>query len=606
MCGLTSIFAYGAGAPPVDCDALHRSMDAMSSRGPDGSGTWVSVDRTIGFGHRRLAIIDLSPSGAQPMTTSDGLLRVVLNGEIYNYQELRRDLQQSGHQFASNSDTEVLLLLYRKYGENMVSQLRGMYAFALWDTSKGSLLLARDPFGIKPLYYADDGATIRIASQVKALLAGGGIDDAPSPAGHVGFLLWGHVPEPYTLYERIRAVPAGSTLTIDRNGRKTSRQFFDLTAECASAGEAGRNNGHRDARDRLHHALRESVERHMIADVPVGVFLSAGLDSTTIAGIASEMSGSPLRTVTLGFSEYAGTDNDETQLANVVARHYATDHQTRWVSKESFRNEREKLFAAMDQPTVDGVNSYFVSQAASAAGLKVALSGLGGDELFGGYTTFRDIPRVAATLAPFRFVPSIGRGFRYVSSRFLRGQTSAKIASLLEYGGSYEGAYLLRRGLYMPWELPSLMDGEMARIGWNELQTMSSLRASIHGVGNAHLRVAALESKWYMRNQLLRDADWASMAHSLEVRVPLVDLDLFREVAPMFNSRRPPTKVDMAQAVGRGLPVEVLARRKTGFSIPTFEWFSQANHENDDGRGLKGWAQHLIAEFAARPIPART
>ena len=215
MCGIAGIFAYGPSARPVDREELLRIREAMIARGPDGAGLWISPDQRIGLAHRRLAIIDLSEAGAQPMATADGRLHITFNGEIYNYQVLRRELEAKGYRFHSHSDTEVLLHLYADRGQDMVHALRGMYTFAIWDEHKKGLFLARDPFGIKPLYVADNGHTIRVASQVKALLKGGAVDTTLEPAGHVGFFLWGHVPEPYTLYKGIRALGAGTSLWID-------------------------------------------------------------------------------------------------------------------------------------------------------------------------------------------------------------------------------------------------------------------------------------------------------------------------------------------------------------------------------------------------------
>ena len=309
MCGLAAIFRYRSDAAPVDRDELLRIRDAMLSRGPDGEGLWVSEDRRIGLAHRRLAIIDPSASGAQPMATADGGLRIVFNGEIYNYRELRQRLETRGYRFQSGSDTEVLLQLYQEYGHDMVRHLRGMYAFALWDGRQRGLFLARDPFGIKPLYIADNGNTVRVASQVKALLAGGAIDTTPEPAGHVGFYLWGHVPEPYALYKGMRALPAGTSLWIDAEGKKESRKFFNISEELARADATRLSITREEMQDRLRAALLDSVRHHMVADVPVGVFLSAGLDSTTLAALAGITlrarsgaggAGGILHTVTLG------------------------------------------------------------------------------------------------------------------------------------------------------------------------------------------------------------------------------------------------------------------------------------------------------------------
>jgi asparagine synthase (glutamine-hydrolysing) len=597
MCGIAAIFSYSSTASPVDAEQLLRIRDAMIHRGPDGSGWWISADMRAGLAHRRLAIIDLSETGAQPMSTADGRLRISFNGEIYNYREIRRELEGKGFRFRSSSDTEVLLHLYADRGAAMLDVLRGMYAFALWDDQKRGLFLARDPFGIKPLYYSDDGGTLRVASQVKALLKGGAVDTSPEPAGHVGYFLWGHVPEPYTLYRGIRALPAGTSLWIDSTGKREIRQFFSVTDELAKASETKHSLGSEEIGERLRTSLLDSVRHHMIADVPVGIFLSAGIDSSTITALASEAATADLRSVTLGFREFQGTDNDESVLAELVAQHYGTLHQTQWVTKDDFRSEYDRILDAMDQPSIDGVNSYFISRAAAQTGLKVTLSGLGGDELFGGYPAFREIPTAVKLVGPFRKLPSLGRCLRYVSAPILKRFTSPKYAGLLEYGGTYGGAYLLRRGMFMPWELPKLLDGELVRAGWTELQTLSRLEQTTKDIGNPHLRVEALETSWYMRNQLLRDTDWASMAHSLEIRLPLVDIELFRAAAQLFNSNSVPGKRAMAAAPFKALPRAVVDRKKTGFTTPVADWLVPSDRRSKAPRGLRVWATTIYRKW---------
>jgi asparagine synthase (glutamine-hydrolysing) len=403
----------------------------------------------------------------------------------------------------------------------MLHDLRGMFAFAIWDNRKKELFLARDPFGIKPLYYADDGKTIRVASQVKALLKGTDINTTPEPAGHVGFFLWGHVPEPYTFYKGISALPAGSYMTIRRDGGKTMQSYCRITDIFVEAEHSRVWLSREEMEARLREAMLDSVRHHLIADVPVGIFLSSGLDSTTLTALAAEIAPANLNTITLGFREYLDTSNDETPLAILVAGQYNTTQHTIWVSKDDFQLQREHLLHSMDQPSIDGVNTYFVCQAAKKAGLKVWLSGLGGDELFGSYPSFRQVPKMVRFFGPFQKSPYLGKAFRKVSAPFLRHMTSPKYAGLLEYGGSFSGAYLLRRGMYMPWELPKLLDGDLLKEGWQELQTLLRLDETINGLRSDHLRVSALETCWYMRNQLLRDADWASMAHLIEMRLRL-------------------------------------------------------------------------------------
>lgn len=591
MCGIAAIFAYSENGSRVDREELLRIREAMVKRGPDGAGLWISNDQRIGLAHRRLAIIDLSDTGAQPMATANGTIRIVFNGEIYNYRELRQCLKAKGYQFHSESDTEVLLHLYQEYGKEMVEQLRGMYAFTIWDERKRGLFLARDAYGIKPLYYVDDGTTIRVASQVKALLKSTHIDTAPEPAGHVGFYIWGHVPEPYTLYRGIRALPAGSILWIETNGQNETRQAFNLTAEFAKASKSQITIPQDEMRERLRAALLDSVRHHLVADVPVGLFLSAGIDSGTLTALAREIKDTELRTITLGFKEFAGSANDEVPLAEQVAKHYGTAHHTSWVTKDEFAKERDAILDAMDQPSTDGVNTYFVSKAAADAGLQVAISGLGGDELFGGYPSFQQIPRLVHGVSSFGALPFIGKGFRYVSAPVLKHFTSPKYAGLLEYGGTFGGAYLLRRGMFMPWELPNLLDGDMVREGWEELQRLSRLDATHEGIDNPRLKVTALETMWYMKNQLLRDTDWASMANSLEVRTPLVDCQLLRELGPLLAASHPVDKTDLVCTLKVPLPTDIINRKKTGFAVPMTEWIRRSNEIVE--HGSRAWT-HMI------------
>lgn len=599
MCGLVALFSYGADAAPVAMEELRRIRDRMAKRGPDGSGEWIAADRRTALGHRRLSIIDLRSIADQPMAHDGGRLRIVFNGEIYNYRELREDLKRQGRVFRTESDTEVILQLYDQDGPDCVRRLRGMFAFALWDERRHGLLLARDPLGIKPLYVADDGRTLRAASQVKALLAGGGVDTRADAAGHCGFFLWGNIPDPYTLYRGIRALPAGTTQWIDRQGARAPQTYWDVTETLASAASAAPA----DRREALREALIDSLRHHFVADVPVGVFLSAGLDSTTIAALASEDGADNLRTLTLGFREYAGRENDETRLAELVAQQRHTHHTTRWVAASEFAQDRAALMDAMDQPSIDGTNTYFVAKAAHEAGLKVALSGLGGDEVFAGYPSFRQVPRLARLLGPFACFSGFGRAVRRATAPWLKNRVPPKYPGLLEYGTSFGGAYMLRRCLFMPWELDGLLPREMVRDGLAELDTLGRLDRGIERLDNPRLKVTALEIAWYMRHQLLRDSDWAGMAHSLEIRVPLVDATLLTRLASLLASATPPAKGDMADACQTPLPPEVRHRAKTGFVVPVQEWVQgETAGAPSAARGFRGWARLVYAQQATSTV----
>ncbi len=588
MCGIAGIFAYGADAGPVDPRELTTIRDAMRARGPDGQGAWYSADGRLGVAQGRLSFVDLRHVADPPLAINGGRMQIVFNGEIYNYKDLRRELVAEGRVFATESDTEVVAHLFDRDGPAMLRRLRGMYAIAIWDSAERRMFLARDPFGIKPLYYADDGRTFRFASQVKALLAGGKIDLAPDPAGHVGFFLWGNVPDPHTLYRAIRALPAGTWTWVDDKGVAAPNSFFDLAKVFAEAGPPPAGPAARH--ELLREALADSVSHHLIADVPVGVFLSAGLDSTTIAALATEEGATNLHTVTLGFREFHGTENDETTLAEAVAKQRGTAHQTRWVLGRDFAQERERLLAAMDQPSIDGVNTYFVAKAARDSGLKAALSGLGGDEIFGGYPSFRQVPKLAETLAPLALMPALGRAVRHATAPWIGSFTSPKYAGLLEYGGRWGGAYLLRRALYMPWELDRLLPAATVRDGLEALDLAGRLERTVAGLPTPRLKVSALELQWYMRHQLLRDADWAGMAHSVEIRVPFVDVVLIERLAPLLASAEPPGKADMARCPRLSLPEAVRNRPKTGFVVPVRDWIAGEGGFGGE-RGLRGWAR---------------
>lgn len=584
MCGIGGAFAYQGNATVVERGELTAMQESMRHRGPDGDGLWLSHDFRAGLCHRRLAIIDLSDGGAQPMASIDGKLHITFNGEIYNYRQLRAELEREGCTFRTNSDTEVLLQLYAMRGEDMVHALRGMFAFGLWDGNRRRLLLARDPFGIKPLYIADDGRTLRFASQVKALLKSHHIDASADPAGSVGFLLWGSVPEPFTFYRGIRAVPAGTWMTLDEGGLRRESRYFRIEESLAHPAEPPLFDGRG-----LMEALADSVRDHLVADVPVALFLSSGVDSALIAGLAARES--RLHAFTLGFEEYRGTANDETLQAEALAARLGIPHSTRWVRRSDFLAEVDSILEAMDQPSIDGVNTYMVSKMAADLGIKVALSGVGGDELFAGYSNYRDIPRLVRARGLLPRWPSFSRAVRRTAERPLRRMRRPKYAGLLEYGDSFEGAYLLRRSLFMPWELDDLLDPRTVEEGLAALDTLRNLERSMSGIAHPRARVAALEMQWYLRNQLLRDADWAGMAHSIEIRTPLVDAKLFRVVAPMLAGTPDFGKRTVAAAVGGDiLAPETVERAKTGFSVPVREWLAADAGARPLRHGLRTWA----------------
>jgi asparagine synthase (glutamine-hydrolysing) len=592
MCGIAGCFSFACDAAPVDADALKRVRDRMRVRGPDGEGLWVADDRQVAFAHRRLAIIDLSDRGLQPMHSHDGRYTVVFNGEIYNYRELKADLQARGHRFESQSDTEVLLALFAAHGVGMFPKLRGMFALAIWDRIERRLVLARDTFGIKPLYFANDGKHFWFASQVKALLETN-VDCATSSAATVGFLLWGSVPEPHTVFRGIESVAPGHYVEIEQSGPRPSVAFLTVNDLLCESERNATSLSESEALAAVVEAVHDTVAAHHVADVPVGVFLSAGLDSAMLMSATARLrTNDTPSALTLGFDEYAGTANDETALAREIANITKARHRLLNVARSDFTKQRDALFEAMDQPTIDGINTWFVSSVARSNSIKVALSGLGGDEVFGSYPSFSQIPRIARYIGHFRNEAIVGKAIRQAATPLLKRRTSPKYAGLFEYGGTFEGAYLLRRSLYMPWEIAGVVGEQIAQEGLAALNTLVKLRESYSGIQTPRLRVSALEMQWYMRHQLLRDADWAGMGHSVEIRVPFVDIEFVRKTAAVFASHPQITKAQVARAVAADLPGHVLNRPKTGFTVPVREWMQQgAEMKQPPGeRGLRGWA----------------
>ena len=596
MCGIAGIFHYSKNSNQVNIQELIQIRDHMKKRGPDSFGLWLSDNKNIGLAHRRLSIIDLSEAGNQPMLTKDKRYVITFNGEIYNFQSLKKDLENKGVIFQSYSDTEVLLELYAHYSEKMLSLLRGMFAFAIWDTVEQTLFVARDQLGIKPLYYNFQDGVFRFASQVKALLAGNQIKTTPSAAGQVGFFLWGHIPEPFTLYNEINSLPAGSYLKIHVGDViSTPVHYWQLRDVWLQATQNPLNLSLTDRNEYLRDVLKDSITHHLIADVPVGIFLSSGLDSTTLTALASE-NNQRIETITLGFEEYRNTPDDETILANKVAVKYGTQQNTSWVSQSEFHNNLEEIITAMDQPSIDGVNTYFVCKAAAENGLKVALSGVGADELFGGYDTFRSIPKRIQRGQQMNCVPFAKQIFQSLIYPIAQKRLHSKSQYALHYTDSLASTYFLSRCLSLPEQIVGSIEPTVFKQGMEELATLERLNVDVKDFTNVHSQVSFLETSWYMRNQLQRDSDWASMAHSLELRTPFIDIDMVNRIAPLYMGLNPPTKKDMAMTPIVSLPIEILNKSKTGFNIPVSQWLLK-EYPKFQSQGYKGWAKFIFERF---------
>lgn len=388
MCGLIALFGTGANAG--DQSGFRSALVHMHRRGPDGEGAWEGEG--VLLGHRRLAILDLDARAAQPMQSACGRYVIVFNGEIYNFRDLRRELETAGEPLLTTSDTEVLLRLFAREGEAMLPKLHGMFVLVIWDKLARRAFAARDPYGIKPLYIARIPGGVMMASQVKALLATGLVSREPDPKGHAGFWMLGSVPEPHTCFRDIQSLPPGHCAWVESGSVRSMRCWHDIGAAWRESGDGAPA----DVQALVREAVRESVARHLVSDVPVGVFLSGGIDSGALAGLMVEAGARDLVGVTIGYDEFAGSHQDEAPVASRLAAHYGIRHHIRRVSREEFQADLPRILQAMDQPSIDGVNTWYASKAVAELGLKVVVSGVGGDELFQGYPSFRQLPRLVA------------------------------------------------------------------------------------------------------------------------------------------------------------------------------------------------------------------
>jgi asparagine synthase (glutamine-hydrolysing) len=594
MCGIAGAFSFAADSGPVDRQVIARLNEWQRRRGPDGVGLWASSDERVILGHRRLAIIETSAAGGQPMMDATGRWLITFNGEIYNYRELRSQLERQGRTFVTNSDTEVLINVVAEWGEDGLKKLRGMFAFALWDSLEQELWLVRDTYGIKPLYVAESKATIWFASQARALASCAPVNVTRSAPGLAGFYLWGYVPEPFTWWEGIRMFPPGHVQRL-RAGQPARAPKPFMTVEALYLNSEPRELTAAELRE----SLLESVRYHFVADVPVGVLLSAGVDSNVIAALASSL-GERLTAVTLAFKEYIGKAQDETGLARAMARQFGIPHVTATITREEFESLVDDFFDHMDQPTIDGLNMYLVSRAIAAQGFKVALCGLGGDELFAGYPSFRQITQILSLgwlFAPLRAVAQYVPVHFSTINRILR--LSPKWGGVLSHSSNLAQLYILRRALHLEEELEVLLDKYWLDHGLHTILTSGMVVTLAQQLEKTalgrHAQIAVLESCAYMRSQLLRDADWASMSHSLEVRVPFVDAHLLRQLAPWIASAKPPTKHDLAGSMGQDMMNMLIDRGKTGFTTPVRDWAMVRS--GNLARGLRGWSSEVHRRF---------
>lgn len=584
MCGIFGIVAQNA---PIPDGVLDRATNSLAHRGPDDTGTILLRDGAteIGLGNRRLAILDLSPLAHQPMHDAETGNWMVYNGELYNFRDVRLELEQAGDHFVSQSDTEVLLRAYARWGRDCVSKFRGMFAFAIWDALHRSLFLARDPMGIKPLYFAQTNQYFLFASEVRTLLGTGLIPRKVDPSGLVNFLTFGSAYDPLTLIDGIHALPAANTLTW-RDGKFRQSSYWDLIDEEQNGKKIFTREEERQVTRQLQPLLEESVRLQLVSDVPVGVFLSGGIDSSALVSILSRGGVRP-STFSIVFRE---AEFSEAEYSRLIASRFHTDHHEINVSQGDILSSIPDALAAMDLPTMDGVNTFFVSREARRAGVKVALSGLGGDEVFAGYSSFRDVPRIERFTRFWNSFPQIFRS--PLSSVFSAvapaSDQNRKLLSLARSNGRIIHPYFLSRMLFTPEQRDLLFPGneQVAALASESLASAARHASTLDPVN----RVSYLESRCYMLNTLLRDADFMSMSQGLEVRVPLIDHQLAKTVLGFpgaWKLNRTPKRL-LVESLAGSLPKEVVYRRKRGFTLPFDHWMRQElRPEIDDVLNVK-------------------
>ncbi len=560
MCGIAGILNNEG----VERLGLISQLDALAAalkhRGPDDRGTWASASGTAGLAHVRLSILDLSSAGHQPMQTQDGSLHITFNGEIYNFRELRTDLERAGVSFRTQTDTEVLLRLYERDGPAMLACLRGMFAFAIWDERRQRCFLARDHLGIKPLYYSLNGNRLAFASELRALQAAGLTSRDLDAGALMRYFKTGSVAEPQTLLADVHCLEAGHYLLWE-SGKLAKRRYWrvEFHPEEKDATEAVAE---------VREALLDSMRAHFVSDVPVGIFLSGGIDSTALLALAKHIGQRDIATFSIGVDD---TTLDESSVAAHTAAHFGARHQEMRLDADTARQQFAGFLRSMDQPSIDGFNTFTVASFAHRHGMKVVLSGLGGDELFAGYKSFDAVPRLAAFMRALRILPGSGHTLGWLMERFFPSNRLRRIGSMLQTPCTIRDAHACYRGIF------SKRDACLLAASYLDCSPAYVPTPPIAHVLAADPRdaVSECELRFYMRNQLLKDSDVMSMAHGLELRVPFVDRTLFQSLARIPAALRLRSGKQMLLEAVPEIPAWVAGAPKRGFVFPFEKWLGE-------------------------------
>lgn len=565
MCGIVGIINHSKAGAVID--AMIR---AVHHRGPDDHGRYVDPNAGLALGQTRLSILDLSVAGHQPMSYADGRFLIVYNGEIYNYRELRIELEKAGHQFQSHTDTEVILAAYAQWGTDAIRRFRGMFAFALYDrmprTGGPSVVLVRDRMGIKPLLYAAKDGWLAFASEIRALLASGLIDRNVDPDAVLDYLAAGSVSQPRTILADVKALPPGCWLEV-RGERHQLVRYWDLHSATTALRHDLLNISFESAVEEVRCLLLDAARCSMIADVPVGAFLSGGIDSTAVVGLMGEASGQQIRTFSVGFED-AHQEMDERQYARQAAQHLGSNHSEVVVSATEAADIFPQIVAAIDQPSLDGTNTWLVSRAARLD-VKVAISGLGGDEMFAGYPHFREIEN-AVQNCPAGFP----LGLQAMQALHALRPNRFTLSRIFRYASPVRRLAMLRRLMG-----DAALKGNVLPRWCQESERRLDLHQRCYLLKDADgvQQTSYAELNGYLLSTLLRDGDVMSMAHGLEVRPLLLDHPLVEFVYALpsgLKLRSGVNKELLVAAAQKYLPLALCQRPKMGFEMPFSGWMA--------------------------------
>jgi len=615
MCRIAGIFDPNSHTLQED---ILKMRDAMHRGGPDDAGVY--LNGSLALGHRRLSLIDLSADGHQPMLSNDERFVLVYNGEVYNFEEIREDLLALGYTFKSKSDTEVILYGFKQWGNALFEKLNGMFALAIYDTQEKQITLARDYAGIKPLYYYLEEGKLFFASEIRAFKALNRFEE--NPDWQIYFLAFGHLPEPITTLQGVKPLPKGTVLTYkieeariqSPESRNVAGEMENLDVSQNSLGSGlwtldsfsnfqftHKITNREEALTKVRETLTASVKRHLISDAPIGLFLSGGIDSSLLTILAEPILKEKLQTLSIVFEE---TEFSEKAYQDIIIAQTGTKHRTFTVTKEQFLQALPDVIEAMDQPSTDGINSYFICKYAKEAGLTAVLSGLGADELFGGYNSFANMTKFELLR---NWVPSIA----FKSAQLFKKDKYQK-ASFLSIPGPI-GQYLFNRGLLCPKEISRILNVSESKV-WSLLTELNqhykyidnetmrhetdrqnkshsltvSQSQSLFSTLDSFNKATFIESNLYMQNQLLKDSDYMSMWHSIEIRVPFLDKELIElayQISLEIKAFEGQKKYLLIHALGNKLPRAIWDRTKMGFTFPFQRWLGgEARSERREAR----------------------